>query len=65
MNYIIENQLNPGLNRIVVSNTDPSLSLAEVDNQECVREKTVANFIIITREGSSVIMKMIKSKSTL
>ena len=51
MNYIIENRLNPGLDRIVVSNTDPSLSLAEVDNQECVREKTAANFIIITRDS--------------
>ena len=51
VHYIVENQLNPGLDRIVVSNTDPSLSLAEVDNQECVREKTVANFIIITRDS--------------
>ena len=51
VNYIIENRLNPGLDRIVVSNTDPSLSLAEVDNQECVREKTAANFIIITRDS--------------
>ena len=51
MNYIVENQLNPGLDRIVVSNTDPFLSLAEVDNQELVREKTVANFIIVTRDS--------------
>ena len=51
MNYIVENQLNPGLDRIVVSNTDPLLSLAEVDNQELVREKTVANFIIVTRDS--------------
>ena len=52
VNYIVENQLNPGLDRIVVSNTDPLLSLAEVDNQELVREKTVANFIIVTRDSS-------------
>ena len=51
VHYIIENQLNPGLDRIVVSNTDPFLSLAEVDNQELVREKTVANFIIVTRDS--------------
>ena len=51
VHYIIENQLNPGLDRIVVSNTDPLLSLAEVDNQELVREKTVANFIIVTRDS--------------
>ena len=51
VNYIIKNQLNPGLDRIVVSNTDPLLSLAEVDNQELVREKTVANFIIVTRDS--------------
>ena len=51
VNYIVENQLNPGLDRIVVSNTDPFLSLAEVDNQELVREKTVANFIIVTRDS--------------
>ena len=52
MNYSIENQLNPGFDRIVVSNTDPLLSFAEVDNQEFVREKTVANFIIVTRDSS-------------
>ena len=51
VHYIVENQLNPGLDRIVVSNTDPLLSLAEVDNQELVREKTVANFIIVTRDS--------------
>ena len=48
---IIKNQRNPGLDRIVVSNTDPLLSLAEVDNQEFVREKTAANFIIVTRDS--------------
>ena len=51
VNYIVENQLNPGLDRIVVSNTDPLLCLAEVDNQELVREKTVADFIIVTRDS--------------
>ena len=51
VHYIVENQLNPGLDRIVVSNTDPLLSLAEVDNQELVREKTMANFIIVTRDS--------------
>ena len=51
VNYIVENQLNPGFDRIVVSNTDPLLSSAEVDNQELVREKTVANFIIVTRDS--------------
>ena len=51
VHYIIENQLNPGLDRIVVSHTDPLLSLAEVDSQELVREKTVANFVIVTRDS--------------
>ena len=51
VHYIVENQLNPSLDRIVVSNTDPLLSLAEVDSQELVREKTVANFIILTRDS--------------
>ena len=51
VHYIVENHLNPGFDRIVVSNTDPLLSLAEVDNQELVREKTVANFIIVTRDS--------------
>ena len=51
VNYIVENQLNPGLDRIVVSNTDPLLSLADVDNQELVKEKTVANFIIVSRDS--------------
>ena len=52
VNYIVENQLNPGFDQIVVSNTDLLLSLAEVDNQELVREETVANFIIVTRDSS-------------
>ena len=51
VNYIIENQLNQGLDRIVVSNTDPLLSLAKVYSQELVKEKTVANFIIVTRDS--------------
>ena len=51
VHYIIENQLNPGLDRIVVSNTDPLLSLAELYNQELLRVKTVANFIIVTRDS--------------
>ena len=53
VNYIVENQLNPGLDRIVVSNTDPLLCLAEVDNQELVREKMVADFIIVTRDSDA------------
>ena len=51
VNCIVENQVSPGLDRIVVSNTDPFLSLAEVDNKEFLREKTVANFIIVTRDS--------------
>ena len=51
VHYIIENQMNAGLDRIVVSSTDPLLSLAEVDNHELVREKTMANFIIVTRDS--------------
>ena len=51
VHYMVENHLNPGFDRIVVSNTDPLLSLAEVDDQELVREKTVANFIIVTRDS--------------
>ena len=51
VHYMVENHLNPGFDRIVVSNTDPLLSLAEVDNQELVREITVANFIIVTRDS--------------
>ena len=51
VHYIIENQLNSGFDRIVVNNTDPLLSLAEVDNHLLVREKTVANFIIVTRDS--------------
>ncbi|CAH3179729.1 unnamed protein product, partial [Porites lobata] len=51
VHYMVENHLNPGFDRIVVSNTDPVLSLAEVDNQELVKEKTVSNFIIVTRDS--------------
>ena len=54
VHYIIENQLYQDLDRIVVSNTDSLLSLAEVDNQELVREKTVANFIIVTRDSDGM-----------
>ena len=36
----------------MLSNTNPVLSLAEVDNQGLVKEKTVANFIIVTRDSA-------------
>ena len=39
------------LDRIVVSNTDPSLSLAEVASLKDVREKTETNFPIVTRNS--------------
>ena len=51
VHYIGGNQLNPGLDRIVVSSTDSLLCLAEVDNQQVVRENTVASFIIVTRDS--------------
>lgn len=40
------------LNRIVVSNTDPSLSLAELESHKEEREKTEANFTIVTRDSN-------------
>ena len=39
------------LDRIVVSDTDPSLSLAEVASLKDVREKTETNFSIVTRNS--------------
>ena len=39
------------LNRIVVSDTDPSLSLAEVASLKDVSEKTETNFTIVTRNS--------------
>ena len=40
------------LDPIVVSNADPSLSLAELESHKEEREKTEANFTIVTRDSS-------------
>ena len=48
--YILENKVNI-LDRIVVSNTDPSLSLAKLESNIKVLGNTEANFIIVTRDS--------------
>ena len=40
------------LDGIVVSNTDPSLSLAELESHIEEREKTEENFTIVTRDSN-------------
>ena len=50
VNYMVEQKVKI-LDGIVVSDTDPSLSLAEVASLKDVREKTETNFTIVTRNS--------------
>ena len=50
VSYVVEQKVKI-LDRIVVSDTDPSLSLAEVASLKNVREKTETNFTIVTRNS--------------
>ena len=50
VNYMVEQKVKI-LDRIVVSDTDSSLSLAEVASLKDVREKTETNFTIVTRNS--------------
>ena len=50
VHYMVEQKVKI-FDRIVVSATDPSLSLAEVASLKDVREKTEANFNIVTRNS--------------
>ena len=50
VNYMVEQKVKI-LDRIVVSDTDPSLSLAEVASLKDVREKTETNFTIVTQNS--------------
>ena len=53
VNYIVENKMNI-LDRIVVSNTDPALSLVEGQFQKEVKEKKERNFTIVTRDSDGL-----------
>ena len=53
VHYILENQLHI-LDRIVVSNTDPSMSLAEKQSEEEVMEGKETNFTIVTRDSDGL-----------
>ena len=50
VNYMVEQKVKI-LDRIVVSDTDPSLSLAEEASLKDVSEKTATNFTIVTRNS--------------
>ena len=50
VNYMVEQKVKI-LDRIVVSDTDPSLSLAEVASLKDLQEKTETNFTIVTRNS--------------
>ena len=50
VNYMVEQKVKI-FDRVVVSDTDPSLSLAEVASLKDVREKTETNFTIVTRNS--------------
>ena len=50
VHYVVEQKVKIS-DRIVVSDTDPSLSLAEVASLKDVREKTETNFTIVTRNS--------------
>ena len=51
VNYMVEQKVKISDRIIVVSDTDPSLSLAEVASLKDVREKTETNFTIVTRNS--------------
>ena len=53
VHYILENKLHI-LDRIVVSNTDPSMSLAERQSEGEVMERKETNFTILTRDSDGV-----------
>ena len=53
VHYILENKLNI-LDRIVVSNTDPSMSLAERQSEKEVMEGKETNFTIVTRDSDGL-----------
>ena len=50
VHYMVEQKVKI-LDRVVVSDTDPTLSLAEVASLKDVREKTETNFTIVTRNS--------------
>ena len=50
VNYMVEQKVKI-LDRIIVSDTDPSLSLAERASLKNVKEKTETNFTIVTRNS--------------
>jgi len=53
VHYMVENKLNI-LDRIVVSNTDPSMSSAEGQCEKEVKQKTESNFTIVTRDSDGL-----------
>ena len=53
VHYTVENKVNI-LDRIVVSNTDPSLSSVEEQSQKEVKENTETNFTIVTRDADGL-----------
>ena len=53
VHYILGNKLHI-LDRIVVSNTDPSMSLTEGETEKEVKEKTVARFAIVTKDSDGL-----------
>ena len=53
VHYILENKLHI-LDRIVVSNTDPSMSLAERKSKKGVMEGKETNFTIVTRDSDGL-----------
>ena len=53
VHYMVENKLNI-LDRIVVSNTDPSMSSAEGQCEKAVTRNTETNFTIITRDSDGL-----------
>ncbi|KAM7445802.1 hypothetical protein ABFA07_005781 [Porites harrisoni] len=50
VNYMVEQKVKI-LDRIIVSDTDPSLSLAEMASLKNIKEKTETNFTIVTRNS--------------
>ena len=53
VHYMVENKLNI-LDRIVVSNTDPSMSSAVGQSEKAAKQNTETNFTIVTRDSDGL-----------
>ena len=54
VHYLVEEKAVKILDRVLVSDTDPLMTLVEIKNQKEKREKMETNFTIVTRNSDGV-----------